>query len=118
MVAAGLIGGPLSVGLMSFGLNTLPSLAPALLSTFSPLIRVLVADLGNQNFPVILERGIQWVQPNKGDQKGEQRNVNDKSCLSYQQTKPVGPSSHQPLLTLISALRRNLSVVGVGNGKP
>ena len=89
-----------------------------LLVYLSPLIRVLVADLGNQHFPVFLARGIQWVQPNKGDQKGEQRNVNDKSCLSYQQTKPAGRSSHQPLLTLISALRRDLSVVGVGNGNP
>ena len=92
-------------------------LVPGFLSTFRPWC-VLEADPGNQHFQVFLAHGIQWVQPNKGDQKGEWRNVNDKGCLSYQQTKPAGPSSHQPLLTLISALRRNLSVVGVGNGNP
>ena len=41
--------------------------------------------------------------------------MNEKCCLPYQQTKHAVPSSHQPLPTLISALRRNLSVVGVGN---
>ena len=59
--------------------------------------------------------GLQWVQPNKWDQKGEGRNVNENGCLPYQQTKHAVPSGHQPLPTIISALRRNLSVVGVGN---
>ena len=44
--------------------------------------------------------------------------MNEKGCLPYQQTKHAVPSSHQPLPTLISALRINLSVVGVGNGNP
>ena len=117
-MAPGLKGGPPDVGLITFGLNILcHSWFLASCLPFAPDC-VLEADPGNQHFQVFLARGIQWVQSNKGDQKGEGRNVNDKGCLSYQQTKPAGPSSHQPLLTLISALRRNLSVVGVGNGNP
>ena len=44
--------------------------------------------------------------------------MNEKGCLPYQQTKHAVPSSHQPLPTLISALRRNLSVVAVEKGNP
>ena len=44
--------------------------------------------------------------------------MNEKGCLPYQQTKHAVPSGHQPLPTLISALRRNLSVVGVEKGNP
>ena len=44
--------------------------------------------------------------------------MHDECCLPYQQTKHAVPSSHQPLPTLMSALRRHLSVVGAGNGNP
>ena len=112
MVAPGLKGGPPDVGLITLGLNIL---RPSWFAVYlSPLICVLEADPGNQHFQVFCP----WtpmVQPNKWDQKGEGRNVNEKVCLPYQQTKYAVPSSHQPLPTLISALRRNLSVVGVGN---
>ena len=104
---------PPDVGLITLGLNILcPSWFPVYLS---PLICVLEADPGNQHFQVFLANGLQWVEPNKWDQKREGRNVNEKVCLPYQQTKRAVPSGHQPLPTLISALRRNLSVVGVGN---
>ena len=92
---------PPDVGLIKLGLNILClSWFPVYLS---PLICVLEADPGNQHFQVFLANGLQWVQPNKWDQKGEGRNVNEKGCLPYQQTKHAVPSGHQPLPTLISA---------------
>ena len=87
------------------------------LSSFCPwsvCLRLTLATSISRSFA----HGLQWVQPNKWDQKGEGRNVNEKGCLPYQQTKHAVPSSHQPLPTLISALRRNISVAGVENSNP